>query len=348
MQIIRFIFALIAFLFTIILTIPIFIITLPFWFVKATMWIFTRIFTPKAGEWSDILEYDETVGWKPKPNVNTYYRDLSEQHCHIITGPDGWPGTNTFEDADVIVFGDSFAYGFGIDYDKSYARQLKEPRIKPIGAPGYNMAQAVLLMEQYKEKLRGKVIVWFICLENDLYDNIKPYNSSYNRIPYVCRRNGSDSWGIVRDHIDRGHWFVPNRRREYFAAFAQFCTQSPLANYAYTAAEYLIKEGQKIARSVNAHLVVFTIPQREQLNEAGIRRLISYLPKNNNNFNPDYPDARLNTICNTLNVPFIAGKSFLESSDYLALDPHWNLKGNKKVAQNISDIFNNLSLPGNN
>jgi hypothetical protein len=342
MQIIRFVIILFGFLITSILTLPLLFITVPFWLISGTSKLVGSVLKPKTVEWSDIIEYDEYVGWKPKPNVDTYYHDLSEQHCHIITGPDGWPGEVSFDDADVVVFGDSFAYGFGIDHKKSYARIIDSPRIKPIGAPGYNMVQIVLLMKHYVEKLKGKIVVWFICLENDLYDNIKPYNSSYTRTPYVSRRNGKKDWEIITEHISHSPWFVASRRRLYYNAFAQFCTASPLSDYAYSAAEYLIVEAQKVLDSVNAKLVVFTVPQREQLFDEGIQELISYLPNQMNGFDPDFPDKKFNNICRNAGAYFIAGKSFLNKSDYLPIDPHWNQKGNKKVARTIAEYYSKL------
>ena len=92
----------------------------------------------------------------------------------LVTDRDGWPGAGSLDDAKVVVIGDSFAFGYGVDTNRSFAALTPSLAVKAIAAPGYSMVQGVRLMEQLGERLRGKLVLWFIFLENDLQDNLAP------------------------------------------------------------------------------------------------------------------------------------------------------------------------------
>ncbi len=76
------------------------------------------------------------------------------------------------------------------------------------------MVQSVLLMEQFAERLAGKLVVWFVCLENDLEDNLAPAMWRY-RSPFVRPSRQRGEWEIARRarRPTRGGARMPGRKR---------------------------------------------------------------------------------------------------------------------------------------
>jgi hypothetical protein len=340
LQVIRFVVSSILAAVGYVLLLPFVIGFLPLWFISWMSRKLEIILAKKSVRWDEIIEYDREIGWKPKPHVNGYYLDKAENPCFVQTDQDGWPGKNTLDESDIVVFGDSFAYGFGIDLYDSYAYLNENFKTKPIGAPGYNMVQSLLLMRQFSGRLRNKIVVWFVCLENDLFDNIRPYNSDFYTTPFVYKKNGLGAWSIETEHITPERWYLASTHRQYDRAFAKFCTPSSFSEYTYGSVEYLLGEAVGVCSKVNATLVVMTIPRKEQLMSNGIKKLQSYLSDQRNGFDPDFPDKQFEAICSKLGVKFIAAKKVLNADDYLEQDPHWNKKGNRKIARILNDIYN--------
>ena len=213
MRIMRAILAAITTLVSLLCVAPVLVLVLPFW---AIAWL-TRAIAPLFERphvlWQHLIEYDPHIGWKPKANLDAYYlahRDDMLTPYHIITDAQGWPGTTSLAASQIVVFGDSFAFGYGVDIDVSYAVLHPHIRIKAIAAPGYNMVQELLLMRQLSLQLRDKLVVWFIYLENDLFDNLMP-NLLHYRMPFVRSSNGKDEWHIVTHHISPTCGITPQR-----------------------------------------------------------------------------------------------------------------------------------------
>jgi hypothetical protein len=182
---------------------------------------------PQVVSWPELIGYDHALGWKPKPGLDTHcVSDLGGDVFHVATDSHGWAGEGSIGESQVVVFGDSFAFGFGVNARSSFSAVNPALRVKAIGAPGYNLVQELLLMRQFTRQLRGKLVVWFIYVGNDLCENLQ--HNMQERTD-----------GIF------GNTFLTER--------------------IYSACDYLISEGREICREAGAKLVVMTIPITAQL-----------------------------------------------------------------------------------
>ena len=189
---IRTLLALIASLIGLFLAIPIVVVGFPFWAVAWLTNRATRLMEPKVVPWDHLIRFDPTFGWTPKANLNTHcVSDLGGDVFHVTTDSEGWPGASTIEESPVMVFGDSFAFGYGVNAEALFSEVNPKLHIKAIGAPGYNMVQEVMWMDRLASQLQGKLVVWFIYVGNDLYENLQPNMQDY-RTPFraPCRFNG--------------------------------------------------------------------------------------------------------------------------------------------------------------
>jgi hypothetical protein len=196
--------------------------------------------------------------------------------------------------------------------------------------------QSVLLMEQFAERLTGKLVVWFVCLENDLEDNMAPAMWHY-RSPFIRPSRIDGAWEIVDENVVPTPWrcSVWGRKR----LFPHLCVPGPLADRAYDGCDYLIGRALTSCSSVGAHLVLVTIPDPIQLTSAGRARL-AILSGRPESCDENLPDRRIAESCERHGVPLVAGKNHLTASDYKRIEGlHWNERGHRRMAKVLGRIY---------
>jgi hypothetical protein len=328
----------------IVLVVAIFVLLIPFWVFNILVNTIHTVLSKRGTPWEKILQFRPKIGWQPSPNLKTRYFDRIGDCCSIITDDEGWPGQHSIDDSDIIVFGDSFAFGYGVNMNRAYYSRTNGLLIKPVGAPGYSMVQELMLMRRYAHRLRGKLVVWFVCVENDLAENLKAYNPRLYTTPFLRSKNGSDGWEIVSKHVEYNKWMYGDGDISNVTLFAHICTPSEYSKRVFSAVHHLIRSAREECEKVGAHLVVFSIPYKIQLSKAGLQKLNNLL-KGRGTVDPAYPDYKLSEICTELNVPFVSGATHLSLKDYKLRDGHWNIRGNEKVARIIYDYYRNRFTP---
>jgi hypothetical protein len=341
--------AALAALIGLLLAVPIVVLALPFWTVAFLTRALARRLEPSYVSWDQLMEFTPVIGWKPKANLNAHYLTLAEDGVfHIVTDAQGWPGTMSIAQSDIVVFGDSYAFGYGVNVEASFAECHHEVRIKAIGAPGYNMAQEVLLMRQLSPQLVGKLVVWFIFLGNDLYDNLTPNMYRY-RMPFVREVNETGSWQLVTSHVSPAQWPYTSARFRDFTLWdrilADTHSPTPLSQRAFSACEFLIGKGHDICSRAGARLLVMTIPDPLTVSQRGLQRLFSR-GADPNTFDPDLPDKNIGEICTKFGVLFVAGRNHLDARHYKTRDPHWNERGHQQVASLLKTLYYDCIIGG--
>lgn len=322
---------------------PIIVVTLAF---KAVAFLTKRLaqwFEPRFLFPLQLAEYQPAVGWKPKPNMDTHA--LMDDVFYVTTDADGWRGrTTSVADADLLVFGDSYAFGFAIDDKHHFANLNPDVRIKAIGANGYNMVQELLCMRELSPHLHGKLVVWFVFLGNDLLDNLEP-SMLHLRSPFVREVDGTVEWEIVTRHVTAARWpFVSLRFRQVnYDRLTKVFSPTFVSRRAFGACEYLIGQGAEVCQRAGARLIVMTIPDPLQLTQDGIELLCAH-GADAKSFDPALGDKRIRTICDKLGLPFVAGKDHLAAGDYREHDDHWNEGGHRRVADLLCRLHEQYAM----
>src|SRR5262249_22355189 len=229
---------------------------------------------PRHVPWPALIEFDPRFGWKPKGKTRSWH--IADDVFWSSTDPDGWRGLSRLGDSQMLVIGDSFAWGHGIDDRDFFATLLRSPRVKAIGANGYSMVQELLWLRELESSLRGKVVVWLVFFGNDLYDNVVPTLRKYRR-PFVRQINGSNEWDIVTSHITRDEWPLEFETGaddvDYHRKLAELCGETMFAERAFSACAWLIREGRAVCERAGAGLVVLSVPEATQLTPEGMQLL---------------------------------------------------------------------------
>jgi len=336
MNVFRVLLALAAGLAGAILVLPLLLLIAPFLIVLLLSRTIARWIEPAYTPDQQIVEFDPYIGWKARPLLNTY--QLADDVYRLTTDSDGWRGKTKLSESDLVVFGDSFVFGHAIGDRHFFANVNPRLRVKAIGVDGYNLVQGLLWMKRLSSQIQNKLIVWFIFLGNDLFENLQVSMEGY-RTPFVRQKKGTDQWEIVSSHLSPAPW--PSGPRYYTSIFmdqlAWLFVPGPYSRRVFSACEYLIEEADRTIREAGSRLVVVSIPTKKLLSAELLRQMKGYLP-DASKFDPDLPDKILAEICSSRELPFVAGKDYLDSKDYREFEVHWNERGNRRIAKLLEDL----------
>jgi hypothetical protein len=320
------------------LALPIIALSLPFWLTALLVRALAERLRPSVMRSPDLFIYDSLLGWRARPDLDAYVSDVSDDVFRIRTGPDGWHGRATIEDSEVVVLGDSHAFGYGVDADATFAAISARPRIKALGAPGYNMVQELLLLSAVHTRLAGKMVVWLAYGGNDLYDNLSPSQPAGQRTPFLRQIDGG--WEIVSSHLSPDRWIASTGRGrggEYFSTLAALHSPTHLAERAYGACGFLIEQAAELCQRVGARLIVMAVPSPFVMDDAGLARLRSKA-RQPEAVDPHRPDRELRASCRKADVEFVTLKDHLRRSHFKATDDHLTEAGHRALADVIRSL----------
>jgi len=331
----RFLIAFAAGIATLLLLLPALLVVIALRVFVACVRGVARLLEPRYIPWKELIVYDSHLGWKPQAHVDANYLADRDDVYRLVTDADGWPGTHTIEQSPIIAIGDSFAFGYGVDTANSFACVKPDLPIKAIGAPGYSMVQSLMLTERLAPRLGGKLVVWLVCLENDLEDNLSPSRFGY-RSPFVRPAHANGQWELVSDHVSPEPW-----RCTVWSdlLFPHLCVSGPLADRVFAASDYIIRRASACCDRVGAQLLLFTIPMPMQLTDRGRTKLASQSLQPDD-FDPHLSDRRIRESCQRFDVSFAAGLEHLSGSDYKPLEGiHWNERGHRRMAEVLGYLY---------
>jgi len=311
------------------LALPALLLTAPFWLVGTlTEWLGEAL-GRRPLPWDALIEFDSRAGWRPRPNMSTWAGDLNQDTFRISTDGDGWRGRATLDSAEVVVFGDSFAQGFGVDDRDFFADLPTKVEVKAVGCAGYNMLQSLRWMEAYRDRLEGKLVVWMLYLGNDLEDDLNPAIGRY-RQPFLRSSDGGVTWSEADGHVSPEPWTASSQEGSR-AGYVELCRGGFHARRALAAFGHVLGRGADLCAAAGARLVLATVPElspvaRREIEEAleeGRRR-------------EAFDEARLERevarVCGERGVPVVHLRDHLDGRDYLERDYHWTPNGHRKVA----------------
>jgi hypothetical protein len=327
-------------------TLPLLLLGTPFWLAsglaRGIRAVIQRWRSPPL-EWGDVIEYTPVIGWQNRGSLRARIRH--SRTFSMRTDEEGWRGRSTIEDSDLVVLGDSFAFGYGVGERQFFADRSSSVRMKALGANGYNMVQELLWMERLKPRLAGKLVAWLVYYGNDLLDNLHPTHHHY-RTPFVRAAPPSGTWEIVTSHVRPDLWSFSPRARDwgYSDKVAEVCCPSYQAERAYAAAAFLLDRGREVLAAAGARLAVVGIPDVQTLDSAGVARLRK-LASDPHRFDPALPDRRMSAICGERDIPFLALSRTLTPADHLPGDCHWNGRGHGRVAKALEQLYRSAGDP---
>ncbi len=159
------------------ISLSIFSILVIFLFAEAAAQIYVH-YIAKQGK---IFEPDRVAGWRLKPDIQMQRKNADGSNWTIRTDENsirekGYWDSNMPK---VLVLGDSFAFGEGVQYEDRFDRKIEELdyTILNVGVMGYGTDQQLLKAKPHFAELGEGDVVIILTYYNDFYDIIRKQHS---------------------------------------------------------------------------------------------------------------------------------------------------------------------------
>jgi hypothetical protein len=297
-----------------------------------------------------LYRYDAQLGWSLLPNAHARTSAL-DYVVDIDTDADGLrdlPAGSRPQDArrtDVLVLGDSFAFGWGVAYPDIFSTQLDHLRhdrrtgeIRTAGVPGYSTDQEYLLWSRLAVRLKPRTVI-LLFHGSDIDGNNVPStgmgDAIYGKPYFVDAEDGLVLRGVP----------VAAKRSVATPRFAESLRSAakPLALYALGRAALDVMRRRRAAPPAAASASAGRDPQRFTLTRSLIRALDADVRRHGAHLlvvtTPlDPADAlELATTCAVARIHLVDLESaFAGRRDaILPHDGHWNARGHRLAAERV-------------
>ena len=141
-----------------------------------------RLLLPQIGTYSNMFEYDSTLGWKFVPNskgqmVLTPGAVANTIQTNSLGFRDHAPSDN--KKNKLMVLGDSFVSNVSVKDDEVFTEvmenRLKDTDVLNFGVNAYSEVQEYLLLQKWIDVINPDVIILMVYLENDFSDIMGDY-----------------------------------------------------------------------------------------------------------------------------------------------------------------------------
>jgi hypothetical protein len=172
-----------------------------------------RLFATAVAKRGKLFQPDPELGWTPLPNLDLVRHNANGEPWHVVTDAAGIRGPATWSDdrrIRLLVLGDSFAFGEGVDlaarFDTLLEKHIPQLSVVNLGVMGYGPDQQLIRARPWKASLRRGDVLLLLTYGNDFYDlartrhggRAKPWlEESDGRL--LERRPEMDAFDILRD-----------------------------------------------------------------------------------------------------------------------------------------------------
>ncbi|HEY8152622.1 MAG TPA: hypothetical protein VII72_00695 [Myxococcota bacterium] len=194
--------------------------------------------------------YDPQLGWMGKPGIDAPFHYLDCQH-RVRQNRHGFRGAEYgFERSDeprIVVLGDSFVWGFGVEDDQIFTSVLERESDPPIevvnlGVSGYGTDQELLLWRSLGRRFRPDGVLLVVCPYTDLWENLSPVAYGYPKPIFHFTKHGHRIGNYPVPESQPGAWQPGRTGSEAAAAelaqrplLARLATHSALVSSAIVA-----------------------------------------------------------------------------------------------------------------
>ena len=265
----------------------------------------------------------------------------------------------------ILAVGDSFAWGFGVDYDQTYLALLEREagtRIIKTGVCGYGTWHAAKIFEKYGRDLKPDVVLLNFFIGNDFYENMGVRNLTISdgrflEIPPTDASMIHKTITWLRGRV-RLVEFVINKIKtaprlhnlvkkaglagdQIIGELDLFSTeQKPQVTEAYQVTRDIIEKLNADVKQIGAKLFVAIIPAKNQIDLRRFEKELGEIKLDADKFDILQPNRQLISMLENMKIEYIDltpvfsehRKSEPEQPLYFAIDKHWNSAGHALAA----------------
>ena len=340
-------------------------------------WQPARLYLKKA---SALYRYDELMGWclvanKKVERKTSEYRVIELTNSHGLRCPEV-PFKKQTDEFRILFLGDSFAQGYTVEWEKTYAFVVKELVAKELnrkvtvvngGCAGWSTDQQLLWYRRYGKSWKSDLII-LLFYDNDLWYNTQHrYWRGFK--PKFQMRQGEPK---LVYHPERpiewhhsswlSHSYIALCLHEQLNGYIGFSLPriSVAPDFSeefnrYVSSHKVTKEGWEITRALlstlaleaksdGSRFIVFNVPNRWSVDGLLKNRLINRYGKKAKGWDVKSISRRLPEVCKEMGIECIEPTKLFEQSReklYFPIDGHWNEAGHHLAGTIIAGHVNN-------
>jgi len=175
-----------------------------------------QFYAYKVVKLGKLFRPDSDLGWALLPNLDLIRNNHDGEPWHTRTDEQGLRGPSTWSETAskrMLVLGDSFAFGEGVDIDERFdsliAERFPDLSIVNLGVMGYGTDQQAIKLRAWEDDLRPGDLVLVLTYSNDFFDVASTTHSGRSK-PWFSIEDGSlvehdPSIGILEHIRDRSY-----------------------------------------------------------------------------------------------------------------------------------------------
>ena len=273
-------------------------------------------------------------------------------------------------DERVLLLGDSFVFGVGVEQSETLGAVLEElyaAEGRPIvtfngGVPAYGVPDAAGQLARLAPAVRPDRVVMFLFTGNDLAESHQPFRQPravgglrewlyYRSDLFVLAKTAVPT----RLYARVAGWFTsgePARVRRLRQASEIYRTSPPTwVVEGASAARRALERMAAMSQDGGADFVVLIIPELLQLEPQRLTSTLADLGVDQDGYDPQAPTALFASMLTELGLPFADLTPFLAAAHergdgpYYPIDRHWTAEGHRLVAVATKKLLESLEAP---
>ena len=285
-------------------------------------------------------KFDPELGWSPIPNRNINQPDSGVLSSNSLGFRSAEIDQNKKQ---IIILGDSFAWGFGVSDNETFPYYLGEMvsksgyQVSNLAVSGYSIDQYYLFLKRHIDKFNNlKQIVLVIYSGNDLQDTGRNFNNGTRKPLFYFRNNNL----VLTDNSINEYCLKNLFSRSYFLGRSGLMYKK---SFIRTILNQIF--GDKLLNSIEAQIVIINLLQR--INELALshnaKLLIVVNPSKEDLVEKSVSLKFFEYIFNKLKYNHINYililKNQRELNSFYLMDGHYSKKGNMFLAKTVYEYL---------
>jgi lysophospholipase L1-like esterase len=236
----------------------------------------------------------------------------------------------SLSDPSIVMFGDSFTMGWGIEQDKSFPQLLEimtNEKVLNAGVSSFGTAREMILMKELNLKNVKTVIIQY-------HANDYEENETFEKNNYILPIRKQASYDSLKKNITDRSRYTPFKYTSGISrSFVRSMISSkpePIVNDTLEAKAFLNIIQRSELDKIASHVIVFKIGSDN---------------KNDNNFVNAVDYWLTKDQYAALNITTVRLADLMSKDDYFILDDHINEKGHEKIAARLYKFIKESTNP---
>jgi len=360
------------------------LLSLSLLFCFAIVEIGVRIFVKDRLHYSPhprfLYQPDKYRGYKLAKNSRGVFRDTQNEYIaradtNSLGMRDyeyGEKGENTFR---ILVLGDSFTFGAGVEFEDTFVKQLesilrqkndgKKYEVINAGVMGYGTDQEYYYLKEWGFKLKPDLVIVAFYIQNDVEDvmigALNHYTVKDGYLFDLFKHKQKERRKNFLERNSRAYEFFEDRvnnllikkglkKKPWENSGISFDMKFYLKKYpskleeAMNKTKGFLKGIDSLEKQIGGKSLIFLIPNRIQVFEGSFAKELIRYHENPANYSVTRINDELANFTEENKIPFLdllpSQREYEKEIDlFFPVDPHWNKEGHKLVAKTIYDFL---------